>query len=152
MLDQRSSDKGGSPLNTFWALILFVGLLIGVFFMARLVFRLLYFLGPVILIAALVLDHKVFLEYIGWLRKIFKRDTLMGVAAIVLSILGYPIVSAILLGRALMRRQVKTLQREQERRTQCELTDFEELESRQIPKFPPLFPEEDRGEEKDDLV
>ncbi len=152
MLDQRSSERGGSPLNTIWALILFVGLLVGVFFMARLVFRLLYFLGPVILIAALILDHKVFLDYISWIRKIFKRDTLMGVAAIVLSILGYPIVSALLLGRALMRRQVKTLQREQKRRTQGELADFEELESRQIPKSPPLFREEGKAPEQDDLV
>ena len=152
MLDQRSSERGGSPLNTFWALILFVGGLVGVFFMARLVFRLLYFLGPVILIAALILDHKVFLDYISWIRKIFKRDTLMGVAAIVLSILGYPIVSAILLGRALMRRQVKTLQREQQRRTEGELADFEELESRQFPIIPPLFKEEKKESERDDLV
>ncbi|MBK8879455.1 MAG: hypothetical protein IPN74_13170 [Haliscomenobacter sp.] len=152
MFDQKSSEGGGSPRNTFWALILFVGLLVGVFFMARLVFRLLYFLGPVILIAALILDHKVFLDYISWLRKIFKRDTLMGVAAIVLSVLGYPIVSAILLGRALMRRQVKTLQRDQERRAKGELTDFEELESRQFPTIPPLFREEKKEREGDDLV
>lgn len=153
MYSRNDPGNGGSPLNVIIGLVFMVLLLFGAFFFFRLLFRLLYFIGPVLLLIALILDHKAVLGYIGWLRKLFQRDAAMGVIAALLSILGYPIVSVILLGRILLNKKVNSIQQEMEKRRNGELIDYEELESRQLPPIPREMKQEPGKPPKDsDLV
>ena len=143
MIVYRNNSGGGSFLGTLIALAFFIGVLALLFFMARLAFRLLYFLGPILLIAAIIADHKVFLEYVQWLRKLFRKNFLQGALALALSIVGYPIVSAFLLLRAFGRKKSAAYTRP----SAGELTEFEELESK--PRMPREVPRPRQGDDAD---
>ncbi|MFM8362788.1 MAG: hypothetical protein ACKOA4_08820 [Haliscomenobacter sp.] len=143
MISYRNSSGGGSFVGTLIALAFFVGLLAFLFFMARLAFRLLYFLGPILLIAAVIADHKVFLDYVNWLRRLFRKNFLQGALALVLSVVGYPIVSAFLLLRAFGRKKSAAYNRP----SAGELTEFEELESK--PRMPREVSRPQQGDDAD---
>jgi hypothetical protein len=114
--------------NTWGGLIVLVILLVVLFFIARGIFKLLSFVAPILLIAAAIIDHTVIVGYVHWLVKLLKRNVLIGLGAIVLSIVGFPVVSAFLLGRALMNRKVKSMERRSRVERDGELIDYEELE------------------------
>lgn len=116
--------------NTWGAIVLLVIVLIGLFFIARGIFWLLSVLAPILLIAAVIIDHKVVLNYVQWLVGMLKRNILVGLAAVVLSVIGYPIVFAFLLGRAIMNKRIKDFERDERAYREGELVDFEELPNR----------------------
>ena len=72
----------------------------GIFWLARSIFQILAWLAPFMLLAAAIINYKVIFDYVrtlvGWLR----TNTVFGIVAIVLSILGFPFVSLFLLLRA----------------------------------------------------
>lgn len=116
--------------NTWGAIALLVIVLIGLFFIARGIFWLLSVLAPILLIAAVIIDHKVVLNYVQWLVGMLKRNILVGLAAVVLSVIGYPIVFAFLLGRAIMNKRIKDFDKQERAYREGELVDFEELPNR----------------------
>lgn len=130
MQNQREFQIKG---NTWGAVAVLVVALIALFFIARGVFWLLSILAPIMLIAALIIDYKVLIEYVKWLVALTRRNVLVGAGAIILSVIGYPIVFAILLGRALMNKKIKDIETQERMHKEGELVDFEELESRQPP-------------------
>lgn len=86
-------------------LLLFVVLLIvSVFFIAKLVFKLLYFVAPVLFIGALLINYKVVWGYGKWLVQSFKRSALFGVLAVLFTFIGSPFVALFLFLRALSSR------------------------------------------------
>jgi hypothetical protein len=115
--------------NPLWSILMGVFFLVVLFFLARFIFRILYFLSPIFLIAALIIDYKVVLNYGKWLVKMVKQNPIMGIGAIVLSIFGFPLVSVYLLGRALFNKRIKDVEQEFEKRTKGEMVDFEEIDS-----------------------
>ncbi|MBK7406851.1 MAG: hypothetical protein IPL49_12695 [Saprospirales bacterium] len=119
--------------NTWGAILVLVIAFIAVFFIAKSIFWLLSLVAPVLLIAAVIIDYKVLTNYINWLVSLAKRNLLVGLGAIALSIIGYPVVFALLLGRALMNRKLKQIEKQQQVHRDGELVDFEELESQAPP-------------------
>jgi hypothetical protein len=115
--------------NTWGGLIVLIGLLILLFFIARGIFTLLSYVAPVLLIATAIIDHKVIIGYVHWLVGLLKRNILIGLGAIVLSVIGFPVVSALLLGRALINRKVKDYDRRAQSIHEGELVDYEELDT-----------------------
>ncbi len=139
-------NSGKSPFNLGTLLIAIVALIM-LFVIARFVFRLLYFLSPFLLIATAIIDYKVITGYISWLVNLTRRSTGLGIAAIVMSVLGFPIVTAGLFGKALFNRQVRKMQQaahDKEVRAEIgEYVDFEEVK-----KEPPMrLPEIEKKEE-----
>jgi hypothetical protein len=106
-----------------------VFVLVTLFFLARFIFRLLYFLSPVFLIATAIIDHKVIVDFVRWIAKLFKDKRVIGLVATVLTIFGFPLVSVFLLGRALFNKRLQDAQREFERQTKGEEVDYEELDT-----------------------
>lgn len=119
--------------NTWGMIALLIVVLIAVFFIARGIFWLLSLVAPILLIAAAIIDHKVIVNYAKWLVDLTKRNILVGLAAIILSIIGYPVVFALLLGRALMNRKLKDMESQERIHRDGELVDYEELESKPSP-------------------
>lgn len=119
--------------NTWGAIALLVIVLIGIFFIARGIFWLLSILAPILLIAAVIIDHKVVLNYVKWLVDMLKRNVLVGLAAVALSVIGYPIVFAFLLGRAIMNKRIKDVEKQERAFREGELVDFEELPRVELP-------------------
>ena len=98
------------------------------FIIARFIFNILYYLSPILLIATLIVDYKVVLGYVQWLIGLVKQSPLMGIGAIVLSALGFPVLTAFLLGKALFKKRIKQAQAEVRRTREGEFVEYEELE------------------------
>lgn len=131
--------------NTWGAILVMVVALIALFFVAKGVFWLLSILAPILLIAAVIIDHKVLINYVKWLVDMVKRNVLVGLVAIVLSVIGYPVVFALLFGRALMNRKIRDIEKQERIFREGELVDFEEMESKAPP--PVELPGEDAEKE-----
>jgi hypothetical protein len=114
--------------NTWGAIIFLVVAFVALFFIARMIFTILSYLAPVLLIATLIIDHKVFINYVKWLVDLTRRNVLVGVGAIVLSVIGFPIVSAFLLIRALANRRLRDVEKQERIHREGELVEYEELE------------------------
>lgn len=125
----RFNIPGRNNRNPLWSILMGVFFLVTLFFVARFIFRILYFLSPIFLIAALVIDHKVVLNYGKWLIKLVKQNAVMGIGAILMSVFGFPLVSVYLLGRALFNKRIKEAEQAFEVQTKGEVVEFEELDS-----------------------
>jgi len=90
--------------NPFFGILIVLFLFMMVWFAitaVRGIFMLLSWLALPLFILALVLNHKVVVEYVSWLWRMIKQDTIKGVVFTGLSLLGYPFVSAYLAFKAL---------------------------------------------------
>jgi hypothetical protein len=142
------SNKSDNPWNAIIGVAVIVIFMVGLFMLARFVFRILAFLSPIMLIAALVIDYTVVTDYFKWVRNTFRRDAIAGVIIGILSVIGFPVLSGYFLARALLKKQVKKAKAEYERRRDGDLVEYEELET----DFPPRFRKEERTINDDDLV
>lgn len=100
----------GSGLYGIIATILF---LIALYYIAKGVFWVLTWVSPVLLIATLVIDHRVVLDYLKMLWNMIIRNPIMGILSAALSILGFPVVMLFLFGRAWFGYYLRKKQREQ---------------------------------------
>ncbi|MBK7869824.1 MAG: hypothetical protein IPJ74_03605 [Saprospiraceae bacterium] len=145
--------NNNNPINSIWSIVILALVLVGLFILARFIFRILYFLSPFLLIATAIIDHKVIVNYVKWLGNMIRRNTLMGVGATVLSLVFFPVVSALLFSRALFKKQMRKAQQEQETRKIGEYVDFEEIVEDKPIKLKRLEKQEQpqtREEKKDD--
>jgi hypothetical protein len=142
------SNKSDNPWNAIIGVAVIVIFMVGLFMLARFVFRILAFLSPIMLIAALIIDYTVVTDYLKWVRNTFRRDAIAGVIIGILSVIGFPVLSGYFLARALLKKQVKKAKAEYERRRDGDLVEYEELET----DFPPRFRKEERSINDDDLV
>jgi len=142
------SNKSDNPWSTIIGVAVIVLFILGLFWALRMAFTLLYYLSPVLLIAALIIDYKVVLDYFKWLRDTFRRNAISGVIIGILSVVGFPVLSAYFLTRALLKKQVKKAKAEYERKRDGDLVEYEELQT----DFPPRARREERRINDDDLV
>jgi len=115
--------------NPLWSILIAIFALVVLFFLARFIFRILYILSPIFLIAAAIIDHKVIVNYFKWIVKLFKDNLIIGVVASVLTIFGFPLVSAYLAGKAFFNKRLKDAKKEYEKQTKGEEVDYEVLDS-----------------------
>jgi hypothetical protein len=142
MTTQRSYQFGGNNKSPFQGI---VGIVVGIlfffalFYFVKILFNILWFLLPVIVIATAIIDYKVILSYFGWIGKLFKSNALAGLAMSAITIIGAPVVALFLLGKALLRKKIKDVQTEAEVRQNGEFVEYEELDSETM-DLPPLEP------------
>ena len=145
------SNNNGGPFNSILGILIMVGIIFGIYYISTLFFRLLYFLSPILLVATLIIDYKVVLNFGKWLINLTKRNLLMGVGAILLTLLAYPVVSAFLFGKALFKKRVKQAQQAFENQRQGELVDFEEIESKPTKLELPELEKKQKGNDYEQL-
>ncbi|MCB0580355.1 MAG: hypothetical protein KDD10_13720 [Phaeodactylibacter sp.] len=124
--------NNNNPFSSITGILLVVLFLVALYFIARAIFTILYYLSPIMIVAALIIDYKVVLGYAKWLGGLLKDNLLLGIGAIVLSVLGFPVLSAFLLGKALFRRQVKKAREEPESGQIGEFIEYEELDDEHL--------------------
>ena len=136
--------------NTILGILLMIVVLFVLFWVARTLFQLLALASPILLIIALIIDHRVVLNYGRWLWKMLRENTLMGVVATVLTVVGFPVVCFLLFGRALLNRKVRNMEQALENEKLGELTDYEIIEEEDTLELPSLdkeiLPEDDEYE------
>ncbi|MCI4649948.1 hypothetical protein [Phaeodactylibacter sp.] len=121
--------SNNNPFSSIIGVVLGILFLLGLFFVARFIFTILYYLSPVMLIAALIIDYKTVTGYGKWLVDKVKTNPLLGIGGILLTILAFPLVSLFLLGKALFKKKVREVEQEVKRQREGEYVDFEELNS-----------------------
>ncbi len=121
--------NNNNPFSSITGIVLVVLFLVALYFIARAIFTILYYLSPIMIIAALILDYRVVLGYGKWLIGLLKENPLLGVGAVVLSVLGFPVLSAFLLGKALFKNQVKKAQEGARQAREGDYIEYEELDN-----------------------
>lgn len=111
-----------------FGLILFILLFTSLYFVAISIFRILAWLSPALLIAALILDYKTVLNYGKWLIEMFKTKLPYGIFLLLLTVLGYPLVAGYLFFRALLTFQYKKNGKSSHPNNTIEYIDYEEIE------------------------
>ncbi|MEE9437995.1 MAG: hypothetical protein V3V14_03275 [Saprospiraceae bacterium] len=132
-----SNNKGysfiggkGNPLGSTGMIIGLIVVMVALFFLAQGVFWLLSKLAIGLFIIALIMDYTVVTDYLKFVWKLLKENPIMGIIAIVLTVVGYPVVAGLLFGKALMKRQIKKVfgPLQEKAAAEEEFTDFEEIE------------------------
>lgn len=100
-----------NPFSSLWSLLLVAAVIAVLFYVIKGLVSLLYMVAPFLLIAALLINHKVVLNYANQLVETFKVDILKGVIGVLVLVFGYPLVFAWLLVKALFMNKLEKAQR-----------------------------------------
>lgn len=125
-MTQRRIDI--NPFNAIGVILLLVfGLwVLGSIF--SIVYTIMKWASPFLLIGAAITDYTVITDYVKWVFKMLKENPIMGIGAIFLTIFGFPVIAGFLFGKAWVRNKVSNMAAEYENETQGELVDYEEVE------------------------
>lgn len=99
------------------------------FYIAKGVFTILSWVAPVLLIIALILNYKVVLNYGKWLIKLLTTNTLYGVVMCLVTIFGFPLVTAWLCFKAVLSYKLKQQSGNDNRDDEQGYIDYEEVDS-----------------------
>ena len=135
---QRSSN----PLGNFQYILMGIVALVVLFYAAKLAFNIIYLIAPILLIATLFIDYKVFINYGKWILNLFKSNPLYGIGAGVLTAVAYPVVSIALFLKALLNKKIKEVKSQFEEKKEGEYVEYEELPSEPVAKQKPQKIEE----------
>lgn len=114
-------------MNGIIGFLFLIALIAGVFFIAKGIFKLLYLAAPVLIILALIINYRTVVNFFKWLFGLFKRSILTGIIAVILTIIGYPIVCGLLFGKSILDRKIRKLQQSQRAEREGEFVQFEEV-------------------------
>jgi apolipoprotein N-acyltransferase len=115
-------------LNNLVSLGFLILFFIALIFVARGVFYILSLAAPVLLLGALLINYKVVVGYGKFVLRLLKERTLTGIIAVILTILGFPIVSAFLFAKAIFKRKVSSLQDQIKKEQEGLFTEYEEIQ------------------------
>ena len=82
-----------NPFNSILSVIIFVGVIVGLFYLAKGVFQILNLLSPILIILTLIIDYRVVTSYLKMLWNHLKTNPLMGIGLILLTIIAHPLVA-----------------------------------------------------------
>lgn len=99
MSDQRSNIVRISPLSV---IIMLVVLLVIIYMLFRGLMALASWAMPVLLIATLIIDYKVYPRYIRYVLGLYQRSIGLGIVATLLTVFLFPLVILMLFSQALL--------------------------------------------------
>lgn len=136
---RRNFEPIRNPFSAVVSVLVMLLVLVGLFFIAKFIFKLLWWVAPLIFIASLIIDVNVFLDYTRWVGRLFRRSIWMGLGTIVLSMLFFPFLGMFFLGKALLRKRIREAQRDVQARRQGEFINYEEVDSEplDLDRLPP---------------
>jgi small-conductance mechanosensitive channel len=136
--------------NGIFGFIFLMLILVGLFFIAKGAFRILTFAAPVFLLLALIINYRTILGYFKFILSLLQRSTLTGIIAILLSIIGFPVLSGILFGKAIVDRRIRKFRKLHEANESPEFSEYEEVikpSHKEDLELPPI--EKSQTEKKD---
>lgn len=121
-------EKRSSGTNAIVGVIFLVAVLFLLFWLAKSIFTILAWIAPALLIAAVIIDYQSVLGYGKWLLHNLRHRTLNGIIYTLLTIVGFPVVSFFLFGKALLKKKMKTLEKAHEQKREGIYTEYEIME------------------------
>ncbi|NND32604.1 MAG: hypothetical protein HKN76_08435 [Saprospiraceae bacterium] len=127
-------------INAIFGVVFLVFALIALFWLAKGIFTILAWLAPILLIATLIIDYQTILGYGKWILHQLKTNTLVGVAVSLLTVIGFPLVSFFLFGKALLKRKIKSLETAYRADVDDNFTEYEIVDEDPVERLelPPL--------------
>ncbi len=126
------ATKNTSPLlKTIVGVVAIVAVIWLIFQVISGLYSLLWYIGPILLIATFIMNKSVIFNYVKWIGKLFKTSPVAGAGAGILSFFGFPFVSAFLFGKAFLLKKLNVDSSGQSKKNE-EFTEFEEVESETI--------------------
>ena len=131
---------GSNPFGFLGPVLILALIFFALYFVAKGIFSILMWAAPVIFIATLILDYTVFTDFIKFIIKLLKENTVMGILAAILTFFGFPFVLGYLLLKAIMRRGIKSAVKraEKEKNTYTEYEEVQEEDEDTFLELPPL--------------
>lgn len=136
IMQYRTSFSFGNnrnPFNSVFSILVFVGVLLLLYFAITGFVKLLYFVAPFLLVATLMINHRVVMDYVVDIADTFRSDILWGVLKVFFTILGYPFVIGWLFAKAMLFRRVQRIHKEMEQQMRqggsAQFADYEEVSS-----------------------
>lgn len=127
MSNRQFNAKSSGGFNILPVLIFGILFMVALFYVAKVALAILWYLIPVLLIATLIIDHKVILDYGKWLFSMLGKNPLLGAGLVLLSIVGAPVVSLFLFGKAMLKKKVKQMTQQFETGKEEEFVEYEEV-------------------------
>ena len=121
------NNRGQSPFGFFVPMLILLIILFAFYYAIKGLFTILSFIAPVLLIATFIIDRNVIFDYFKSLGKMLKDNTLVGILAVVLTIIGWHVVSGFLFGKALLKRSFNKMVQKVEERENT-FTEYEIIE------------------------
>lgn len=125
--------------ETIVGLVFFALALWAAFFLFKSIFSILAWAAPILFIAALIINHKLVLSYGKMLVVLLKRNTLVGILAIILTFVAFPVVAALLFAMALMNKKADSILKEEIQKKEGIPTDYTEISSQVGKQYDELF-------------
>lgn len=120
--------RGQNPLGTFGPILMMVLVLFLLFYAIKGLFTILSIVAPVLLLVTLIMDRGVVIDYVKFVTKLLKENTIAGIFAVILSVLGWHVVAGFLFAKAMMKRGLNRMADQIKDREEGEYTDYEEVE------------------------
>lgn len=154
MQQRRNIDV--NPFSSIFSILIMVLIFVGLFFLAKGIFNLLALLAPILLIATAVIDYKVILNYGKWLLDLLRKDLLVGIGGILLTVFGFPIIAGFLFVKALLYRKLKKMNQGYQEQTTGEYLEYEEIKdeeptSLELPRIEKKEKQEKKGNDYEQL-
>lgn len=83
---------------------------------------------PIMVIATLFINYKVYPEYLQMVASLFKRSPFMGIATGALTFFAFPLVAAFLLAKALFYKKINKVHQDIRKKEEKEYVEYEEVE------------------------
>lgn len=140
--------NGTGPFGFLGPLLILAVFFTALFFLAKGIFWLLSIVAPILLIITLILDYTVVTEFLKFIWKLLKDNTLIGILAVFLVVFGYAFVAGYLFFKALGKRTVKKVF-EKARSEENVFTEYEEVkEEENFLELPPLPKKQSQADTK----
>ncbi len=137
----RRSDM--NPSSSITGILVLVLVFVALFFVAKSVFTILSWVAPVLLLLAAIFDYRTILDYGKWVLNLLRKDILMGIGAVVLTVVGFPVIAGFLFAKALFRKKVGDLEKNMKTKSEGQFVDYEEVDSKPYEplELPPIEPQ-----------
>ena len=122
------TSRQQSPFSSVWGVIVGVALLFALFILARGIFNLLALAAPFLLIGALIVNYKTVINYGKWIVNQLSSNTIVGIEAIILTIVAFPLAAAFLFGKSFLDRKIGKVMDRVAQRSQEEYVEYEEVQ------------------------
>lgn len=124
---QRQQQSSSSPFRSIMGIVFVILAIAVLYYVVTGILKILSFLTPVLFIATLIIDHKVVINYGKWIGGLLKNKLPYGIGAIILSVLGAPVLALYLFGKAMLKRQARKMKTNVEEQRRGKTTEYEEV-------------------------
>ena len=125
---QERRNVSLNPFSSILGVLIMVLVFVGLFYIGLGITKILAMIAPILVVITAVIDYKVILNYGKWLLNLLRKDLLMGIGGILLTVFGFPFIAAFLFVKALLYRKVKKMNQEFEGQNSAEFLEYEEIQ------------------------